>query len=114
MPSYSPVFSVPFVTYTPSTPNTSYLVPDGYTAVVRQVSGWQEIGGWIIYLNVQDSEAAPAMTVASQGADGVSNGVMFEGRWVCPGGGIISVAWTELGSHPNFYVGGYLLRNTLT
>jgi hypothetical protein len=38
----------------------------------------------------------------------------WTGRVVVPGGGQIFILWSELGTSPQFYVGGYLIRNTLT
>lgn len=114
MPSYSPVFSAPFVQYTPSTPNQSFLVPEGFTAVIRQASCSQNIGGFIFYVYIQDSEAAPALDLIVLAQEGVANYVEAQGRWVVPGGGIITAALSELGSSCSMYVGGYLLRDTLT
>lgn len=114
MPSYSPVYSGAFIQYTPSTPNTAFDVPEGFTAVIRQISAAQDIGGWILNVFIQDSEAAPGLVIAELGQVGSVNYAAQEGRWVCPGGGIISVSLTELGSDVAIYVGGYLLRNTLT
>jgi hypothetical protein len=109
--SYSPVFSAQFIVYTSATPNNSFEVPAGFTAVVRDVSGWQEFGAWILQLHIQNSASAPACIVWAGLADGTSNALHEEGRWVCPAGGFISVDASSLGSNPNFYVGGYLLRN---
>lgn len=114
MPSYSPVFSQAFVQYTASTPNASFEVPAGFTAVVRQVSGWQDVGGYVLQLLFQDSEAAPSLTVASIEADGVANYAATEGRWALDEGGIMTIQASTLGATSSFYVGGYLLRNVLT
>lgn len=114
MPSYSPVFSQPFIQYTAGTPNTTYLVPAGFTAVVRQISIWQNIGGYNFSCFIQDSEAAPGITIAGLNDVGITSSQSIEGRWVVGAGGVIGIYFSELGSEPQAYVGGYLLRNTLT
>lgn len=100
--------------YTPAAPNQTFEVPEGFTAVIRQVSCSQNIGGFIFYVDIQNSEAAPYVQIFQGAQDGVSNYVSGEGRWVCPGGGIITAAVSELGSAISMYVGGYLLRNVLS
>lgn len=114
MPSYSPVFSQAFIQYTHSTPNEAFEVPSGFTAVIRQISVAQEIGSWYAYVNIQDSEAAPVLTVWIEEAAAVVNYAAGEGRWAVPGGGIITLGISTIGSVPSGYVGGYLLRNTLS
>lgn len=105
------VFSQAFILYTASTPNSSFIVPAGYTAVVRQISVAQDIGDWYAYVNIQDSEAAPVLTIWIDTALAVVNYTSAEGRWVVPGGGVISLGFQTLGSVPSGYVGGYLLRD---
>ena len=114
MPSYSPVFSVPLIQYGPETPNTQFLVPDGYTAVVRQISGVQNIGGFILWLAIADSEDAPNIIVYGAGQVGDFNTVQQEGRWVAPAGSLITLYFSETGSAFYAYAGGYLLRNAAT
>jgi len=114
VPSYSPVFSAPFVQYTPAAPNYDYLVPEGFTAVIRQISAAQDAGGWIFFVQIADSEVAPPLTIFVAEQLGVINYVAGTGRWVVPGGGVISTGFTSVGTNPFIYVGGYLLRDTLT
>lgn len=114
MPSYSNVFSQPFIFYTAETPNSEFAVPTGYTAVIRQWSCSQDIGGWIFAVLIQLSEAAPAVHVVQVGQTGFVNYEAGECRFAVPGGGIISIALSEVGASPEIYVGGYLLRNTLS
>lgn len=114
MAGYSPVYSAPFIQYTASTPNQSFLVPEGFTAVVRQISVAQEIADWYAYVNIQDSEAAPDLTIWLGVAAGAETYVAGEGRWVVPEGGLITLGYGTLGTIPSGYVGGYLLRNQLT
>jgi len=105
------VYSVGFVEYTHDTPNASYDVPDGFTAVIRQISGTQEVGTYDLAVIIQNSEAAPGLTIWQQTGIGALTYVAAEGRWVVPGGGIITIDASAVGSTPSFYVGGYLLRN---
>jgi hypothetical protein len=108
---YSPVYSAPFIQYTPDTPNGSFAVPAGFTAVVRQISIVQGIGGYSWACNIQDSEAAPELTIAAGTDIGVNVVDAREGRWVVPGGGIISAIASAVGDSVSIYVGGYLLTN---
>jgi hypothetical protein len=111
---FSPVYSAAFVQYTADTPNLSFLVPEGFTAVVRQVSAVQSAGAFNFGLYVQDSDAAPAVQVIAEVSSGFFNTFETEGRWVCPGGGTISCYVSTILDSLNVYVGGYLLRNVLT
>jgi len=110
----NPVYSAPFILYTNAAPNTSFIVPAGFTAVVRQISGYQTIGGWEMAVAFQNSEAAPSYVVAWLGQAGDFNYVAQEGRWVLGEGGIMDCGVSELGSTFSFYVGGYLLANSYT
>jgi len=112
--SYSPVFSQAFIEYTPLTPNQTFEVPSGFTAVIRQVSCYQDIGAYVFYVDIQNSSIAPFVTVFAGHQEGDVNYVAGEGRWVCPEGGIITAAVDTLGTQVSMYVGGYLLRNTLS
>lgn len=114
MPSYSPVYSAPFINYTPSTPNNAFEVPTGFTAVVRQISVAQEIAISYAYLDFQDSGAAPSYTVWLGEPAGIPTYVAQEGRWVLNEGGIMTLSVVTLGTATSIYVGGYLLRNTLS
>jgi hypothetical protein len=114
VPSYSPVFSAPFVQYTPETPNFSFAVPDGYTAVIRQISCLQNIGGYAFACSISDSLESPELTIAYASGLGEFEVFLQEGRWVVPGGGFIVCALTTVGGSVSIYVGGYLLRNVLT
>lgn len=114
MPSYSNVFSVPFIIYTPETPNTSFAVPEGFTAVVREMDVAQNVGDYHAALGIGLDEAAPAAYVVSATVIGETNWVQWKGRIVVPGGGFIYFGLDTIGSSVAAYVGGYLLRNTLT
>lgn len=114
MPSYSPVFSSQFIVASELDGISSFLVPAGFTAVVRDFSSWFSAGGAVVQLVVQNSEAAPGVTVAAVGAAGVAEYSQWQGRVVVPAGGIMTVDTTYLGATPDIYVGGYLLRNNLT
>lgn len=114
MPSYPPVYSVPFVIYTPDTPNTSFAVPEGYTAIVRDMDVYQNVGDYIAYLGLGLSEVAPIAYCVGVASSGFGNYAQWRGRIVVPGGGFVYFALSEIGSSVAGYVGGYLLRNTLT
>lgn len=114
MPSYSPVFSQDFINYTPETPNTSFEVPEGFTAVVRDCTYATYVGvGWA-FIGKQSSVDAPTVWFASLAVDVVYNFSQWQGRVVVEQGGYISLNITQLADDGCVYVGGYLLRNTLT
>jgi len=108
----SPVYSAQFVLYSSSAPNFDYEVPEGYTAVIRQLSGAQDIGGWVAYCQIGNSIDAPGVTIWIAEQAGTVNYVATEGRWVVPGGGLIQTGFSEIGPNPFLYVGGYLLPNS--
>jgi hypothetical protein len=112
MARYSPVYSTSFVLYTPSTPNNSFLVPEGFDAVVRQGTYYEGTGVGYADVVIQNSEAAPGITIMALKGLGVNQVESAEGRWFVPSGGVIYVFEAALGTQPQVYVGGYLLRTT--
>jgi len=114
VPSYSPVFSQGFIYYTTATPNTQFAVPDGYTAVVRQISMNADLADALMQVYSQNDPDAYGVLLWQGAGAGVFLTVSAEGRWVVPGGGIITAEFTSIGDSPSAYVGGYLLRNTLS
>jgi len=114
VPSYSPVFSSQFIVYTSETPNLSYLVPTGFTAVVRDMEVTQNIGSFFTTVGFQNSPEAPECYCVTVEAVGAANSASWHGRIVVPAGGLVLVNFSEVGDFPFCYVGGYLLRNTLT
>lgn len=114
MPSYSPVFSTQLILYTDAAPNLSFLVPDGFTAVVRDFSAQTNLGGVIAQLFVQNDVDAPLVCVAQAETAGVAGYDQWQGRVVAPAGATLSLELSTADSGTSVYVGGYLLRNTLT
>lgn len=114
VPSYSPVFSTQFIVYVDAAPNLSYEVPAGFTAVVRDVTFYATIAGTLCQVTIQDSGAAPVVTVVSEELAGLGAYEQWTGRVVVPEGGFIGLVLGSLAAGINAYVGGYLLRNTLT
>lgn len=114
MPSYSPVYSVPFIIYTPSTPNNTFEVPDGFTAVVRDMEAALDIGEAVIQLGFQLSGIAPVCYPVILQPEGIYGYQQWQGRIVVPAGGFVEFSASSLGDSPYIYVGGYLLRNVLT
>lgn len=114
MPSYSPVYSAQFIVFTHDSPNNEFAVPEGYTAVIRDVSASQDIGGYTFSVGIVNAAGAPECTVIflSGFSEFVTQAV--QRHIVVPGGGFILVHASSIGSSPSFYVGGYLLRNTLS
>lgn len=114
MPSYSPVFSSQFILYTDAAPNLSFLVPAGMTAVVRDFSLQTNLGGAVAQVAIQNSEAAPAIVIAQLETVGFPAYDHLEGRWVVPENGLVNLSVSTVDSGTSVYVGGYLLRNTLS
>lgn len=114
MPSYSPVFSSQFILNNSTTGYSSFEVPAGFTAVIRDFSCYTIVGVSLAQILVQNSSVAPPIVVASLGELGVNVYAQWQGRVVVPAGGLIDQNLEFTGDGPDTYVGGYLLRNTLT
>lgn len=110
----NPVYSQPFVQYTPDTPNLQYLVPAGYTAVVRQLTIVNTVSAYEYAWYIADSEAAPQLTIAFNASVTIQTDQSQEGRWVVGEGGLIGLYVSVIGDNMNAYAGGYLLRNSGT
>lgn len=106
------VYSAQFINYSAATPNTEFLVPAGFTAVVRQISYAVLTSDVFMAVNIQNDADAPAVAIDLRTLYTVAESVHVEGRWVVPEEGIISVYLQSLGGTPQVYVGGYLLRNS--
>lgn len=110
----NPVFSSQFILNDSDTGYTSFLVPDGFVAVIRDFSAWSDAGGFVVQLVIRNSLAAPGVTVAAVTAAGVPNYAQWQGRIVLPPGGEISTHLASFIDEPSIYVGGYLLAETYT
>lgn len=113
MPSYSPVFSVQLILYAASTPNTSFEVPAGYTAVVRDIQAYSEAGGTGVRAFLQSGGDGPPIYFATLNAIGLNVSAQWQGRVVAQAGDLLEIDVAELGAEDTVYVGGYLLRNVL-
>jgi len=111
--AYSPVYSAAFIEYTESTPNNSFIVPDGYTAVARYLSCYQEVGAYGLLAYAANSEAAPALIFAANAAILADDLFQWEGRVVLPAGGVYTIELSTIGDGVSIYLGGFLLRNVL-
>lgn len=87
----------------------SFLVPENFVAVVRDVSAWDSAVGFVVQVLIQNSDAAEAITAVAVQDAGVPAYAHWEGRVVVPAGGTISLETTSVGGSPDVYVGGYLL-----
>lgn len=114
MPSYSPVFSAQFINYGASTPNTEFEVPSGFTAVVRDVSAFAQAGATVFDVRYQNDEDSPSIVFWGGNPIGIWVPSQWQGRVVVPELGIISLGVESVDESFTCYVGGYLLRNTLT
>lgn len=113
MASYKPVYSVQFVVYNDDAPNTDFLVPSGFTAVIREMSCYQTIGEFAFQVSIANVYGGPGVVIFRQTQAGVDNYVEKQGHWVVPGEGQIHTAVSTIAAGCSMYVGGYLLRNDL-
>lgn len=104
-----PVYSAQFIVYTDASPNFTFDVPTGFTAVIRDFTYWADVAATLAQVEIQDSSAAPGVIVASLEALGVGEYHQWVGRVVVPGGGVITLTLGSLSAGSNIYVGGYLL-----
>jgi hypothetical protein len=112
--SYSPVYSAAFVEYTDASPNTSFEVPSGYTAIVRQFSVYAELAAVNVQLASQDSETGTYVVLAAAVLASFPAQQQLYGRWVVPEGLTIALLGGEVGTGLNVYIGGYLLTNVVS
>lgn len=114
MPNYSPVYSTQFIVYTSSTPNTLYDVPEGFTAVIRDIDAY--IQGEIadLLVAIANGPGAPYCGIWYTTFLGIQGHDQWRGRVVVPGGGSIALDPFAEGLELSVYVGGYLLRNVAT
>jgi len=107
--SYPRVFSELFVLNNPDTGYSTYQVPAGFVAVIRDFSIFAIDALSLGNLAVSLSEVAPLVIVASLGAIGETLYAQWQGRVVVPAGGFIVPQLAWVGTGPHCYVGGYLL-----
>lgn len=112
--SYSPVYSQGFLYYTAGTPNTQFEVPQGWTAVVREFDAYDEIGDVAAIMGVALAAGAPFVNIAVLVIAPALTSGHWEGRVVVTEGGIIGLDIVALSTNGTAYVGGYLLRNTIS
>lgn len=105
------VYSQQFILYGPETGATVFAVPDGFTAVVRELSVYQEIGAYDVSFTISDSAEAPLTVVWSAHDVGALTQSNVQGRWVVPENGLMQFFLSAFGDQVALYAGGYLLRN---
>lgn len=110
---YSPVYSTAFVQYTDSAPNLTFDVPEGYTAIVREIDLYYEASFIAAAGYVADGPGAPLNLFVYLEGEGVLGSKQWTGRVVAPGGGVIGITTSSEGYIVSAYVGGYLLKNTV-
>lgn len=114
MPSYSPVYSSQFILYSEDTPNTTFDVPEGYTAVIRQLSYAVQASETLFSVSIGDTLSAPPVAIDIRTVTGLLTTEHQQGHWAVPGGGVIYLYVETVGANATVYIGGYLLRNTLS
>lgn len=105
------VYSSQLISYSATTPNQQFDVPDGFTCIVRDIDAYQNVGAWILTLSYGNSLVAPAITVVALQADGVVNYNQWRGRIVVPAGGFVRIDANVFDTSLGVYVGGYLLAD---
>jgi hypothetical protein len=114
VPSYNPVYSAPLILYTDDTPNTSFLVPAGFTAIIRQVVFWNQVADNYFICFLFGAGASEGVVFAAFTGISLNSAQQWEGRVVAPEGYTIECESGGLATGTTIYVGGYLLRNTLS
>jgi hypothetical protein len=109
----SPVYSVPFIEWTNSTPNTEFLVPAGFTAILRDIIFFTAIGDELGSVGYQNAGADTDIRIAVFSAGGVNTTSEWHGRVVVNAGATILLLIGGLSTYSSVYVGGYLLTNDL-
>lgn len=105
------VYSTPFIQYSSTSPNLTYEVEEGYTAVCRYGAVTQDIGGYDYSWYVYDAAGAGHITFDAGSGVAVFEVAQWSGRVVVPGGGFIALFLSSVGDAPSAYLGGYLLQN---
>lgn len=106
-----PVYSQGFIYYSDATPNTSFEVPAGFTAVIRDFTLWTNLGASQAQIDIQNDEEAPIVRCAYLYTVGVTSYAQWTGRVVVPAMGLITLSINSADLESSMYVGGYLLRN---
>lgn len=114
MPSYSPVFSAQFIVRAGTDPLVPFIVPAGFTAVIRDFSIFSSGAIAEVILTIQNDSTAPEVKVAYLTLEGIGTGSQWQGRVVVPENGIIGLTQIDVGDSCHIYVGGYLLRNVIS
>lgn len=112
--SYSPVFSAQFIVHKSGDPYSAFEVPSDMTAVIRDVTAWSTAGAFWVTVTIRNSLIAPQVTAPVAQGSGVPAYGQWQGRVVVAGGGEIGISVVEFIGDPDVYVGGYLLRNTIS
>jgi hypothetical protein len=112
MPGYSPIYSYPFVYYTGDPDDLQFLVPSGYTAVVRDMTAFASLGAGEAQLQIGPDPVDAMVTVAAITLGGADTYGQWTGRVVAPSEWVINAVANGPTSGLSIYVGGYLLRNT--
>jgi hypothetical protein len=109
----SPVYSQPFILYTGDSPNTEYLVPAGFTAVVRDFTGFASVAATLLQLQLFGPGASSGPTFAQIELAAAQAYAQWTGRVVALPGYTVQLVVGDLGAGVSAYVGGYLLRNVI-
>jgi hypothetical protein len=105
------VYSVSLIEYTEATPNTSFEVPMGFTAVVREVDLYAELGEEICSMYIQAPGAEVGIGFMARSATGANTSQQWTGRAVVPENYTINLNVENFGAYSAVLVSGYLLTN---
>jgi hypothetical protein len=111
---YNPVYSQGFIYYGAPGDAATFEVPEGFTAILREASIYTLAGGTLFNVYLVGGALSDVVTVASLNILGIAQYGQWQGRVVVPEGTIIGSFIADLGSNPQVYLGGYLLRNVAT
>ena len=111
---FRPVYSAPFILYTDDTPNTEFEVPAGFTAIVREVIVYSQLGEDVVSIGFYQPGSEYRVVFYGSETYAVNTSNPWSGRVVIDEGGLIEMQITDVSTYSSVYVGGYLLTNTYT
>jgi hypothetical protein len=111
---YSPVYSTAFIEHTSTTPNTEFEVPAGFTAILRDVILYTEVGDEDASVGYYTATSGERIVVCALQALAINGTAEWQGRAVVTEGETILLIADGLALYSSVYVGGYLLQNSVS
>ena len=104
------VYSVPFIYYTNVTPNVDFEIPEGVTAVIRDIDVYTELGASSAIVAIGNPAAGVYLNFASISLIGAGVTGSWRGRVIATAPYHVLLDVASLDTNGCIYVGGYLLQ----